>query len=162
MVVELRNGYICIVDGEGCVSIKQELILRHLKDLHNVSYLYRYKDNLLNNNYLGGGRGFDIMKVYEDYTLKNLLWEREEIKLSEREIEVLKALKTLGFKTLIRNKDKEYVYACSGKDHLGKLDCFWKGFGRIYDLLDETLFKFVKWEDEKPYSIEELLENETN
>ena len=167
-VVELRSGSLCLIEPEFNLLLEHKnnsvtnpelsTRLRNIKTSIWETNLDKYNNNLKNNSYDKS----DIMKVYEDYTLKNLLWERKEIKLSEREIEVLKALKTLGYRTIIRNEDKEYVHACMGKDHIEKGYCFWKGLGRIYDLLDETLFKFVKWEDEKPYSIEELLENETN
>lgn len=165
-VVELRNGSLCLIEPEFNLLLEHKdnsvtnpalsTRLRNIKTSIWETNLDKYNNNLKNNSYDKS----DIMKVYEDYTLKNLLWEREEIKLSEREIEVLKALKTLGYRTLIRNEDNQYVHACNGKDYIEKSYCFWKGLGRVYALTDETLFKFVKWEDEKPYSIEELLKDE--
>ena len=99
---------------------------------------------------------FDIMKVYKDYTLTELLWERKEtIKLTEDE------------KVILRNLPKEYkwiardssgmVYIFIEKPEKGQ--AIWYGFGQPM-IPFYHLFQFIKWEDEEPYLIEELLKEE--
>ena len=98
---------------------------------------------------------FDIMKVYKDFTCKELLWERKEKpKLTEDE------------KVILKNVDKDYKWIARDKDGTlsfhyvkpHKEAYFWSSLEAIYvwDLFP-NLFRFIKWEDEEPYSIEELL-----
>ena len=101
---------------------------------------------------------FDIMKVYKDYTCKELLWERkEEPKLTEDEKVILRNLPK-GYKWIARDSSgMVYIYT----QRPTKLSCIWSGnsFGGIVIPFD-YLFQFIKWEDEEPYSIEELLGEE--
>ena len=96
---------------------------------------------------------FDIMKVYKDYTCKELLWERKETpQLTEDE------------KVILRNLPKEYkwiardssgmVYIFIEKPEKGQ--AIWYGFGQPM-IPFYHLFQFIQWEDEEPCSIEELL-----
>ena len=113
--------------------------------------LFRFNEDLTNCCNL-----FDIMKVYKDYTCKELLWERkDEPKLTEDE------------KVILRNLPKEYKWIV--RDHIGYLWIFENKptsniFGWFYstasNLSFPNLFKFIKYEDEEPYSIEELLKGE--
>ena len=100
----------------------------------------------------------DIMKVYKDYTCKELLWERKEkLKLTEDE------------KAILRNVPKEYKWIArdlSGMVYIfierpEKGQAIWYGCGQPM-IPFHHLFQFIKWEDEEPYSIEELLEGENN
>lgn len=143
-VVELRNGdkmLFCwhfinpiLVDLEGRKSITFDSYRKDLTDIDNAVE-------------------FDIMKVYKDYTCKELLWERKETpKLTEDE------------KVILRNLPKEYkwiardlsgmVYIFIEKPEKGQ--AIWYGFGQPM-IPFYHLFQFIKWEDEEPYSIEELL-----
>ena len=99
---------------------------------------------------------FDIMKVYKDYTCKELLWERkDEPKLTEDE------------KVILKNLPKEYKWVV--RDHIGSLWIFenkpnnnisgWF-YSTASTLPFPNLFKFIKYEDKEPYSIEELLKGE--
>ena len=99
---------------------------------------------------------FDIMKVYKDYTLTELLWERKE-----------KPKPTYDEKIILRNLPKKYKYIARDKNGLiflyakkpSKCECSWGGCK--YMLLPlEHLFRFIKWEDEEPYLIEDLLKGE--
>ena len=100
---------------------------------------------------------FDIMKVYKDYTCKELLWERKEKqpKLTEDE------------KVILKNIPKKYKYIARDKNGLiflysekpSKYDYSWIGYNDIA-FPYYHLFQFIKWEDEEPYSIEELLGKE--
>ena len=98
---------------------------------------------------------FDIMKVYKDFTCKELLWERKEKpKLTEDE------------KVILKNVDKDYKWIARDKDGTlsfhyvkpHKEAYFWSSLEAIYvGELFPNLFRFIKREDEEPYSIEELL-----
>ena len=111
-----------------------------------------YKEDLTNVDYFD----IDIMKVYKNYTLTELLWERKEPKLTEDE------------KVILRNIYKEYKWIT--RDEEGYLTVhnvkpykspeFWVSESDIaweYLVPFNNLFQFIKWEDEEPYSIEELL-----
>ena len=97
----------------------------------------------------------DIMKVYEDYTCKELLWERKDPKITEDE------------KVILRNLPKEYKWIV--RDHIGSLWIFenkpnnnisgWF-YSTASSLPFPNLFKFIKYEDKEPYSIKELLKGE--
>ena len=97
---------------------------------------------------------FDIMKVYKDYTCKELLWERKENpKLTEDEKAILKVLLNEKYKWIARDKNGcLYVYASKPE----KVITIWEGSG-LPMMPFNHLFQFIKWEDEEPYSIEELL-----
>ena len=100
---------------------------------------------------------FDIMKVYKDYTLKELLWERKENpKLNEDEKAILKVLLNENYKWIARDKnDWLYVYASKPKKGI----TIWENTGSPM-MPFVHLFNFIKWEDEEPYSIEDLLKGE--
>ena len=96
---------------------------------------------------------FDIVKVYKDYTLTELLWERKgKPKLNEDE------------KIILRNIPKEYKWIArnlSGMVYIfierpEKGQAIWYGCGQPM-IPFYHLFQFIQWEDEEPYLIEELL-----
>ena len=147
-VVELRNGdkllfFFCFPDD----------ILVNLKG-RQCRTLDSYHDNLTaTDDFIE----LDIMKVYKDYTCKELLWERKEKKLVISEDE----------KAILRNSPKEYkwiardlsglVYIFIERPEKGK--AIWYGC-RQPMIPFYHLFQFIQWEDEEPYSIEELLKGE--
>ena len=101
---------------------------------------------------------FDIMKVYKDYTCKELIWERKEKpQLSEDEKVILKNIDKT-FKWITRDEDSTLSFHFV-KPH--KEAYFWSSHEADYvsDLFP-NLFSFIKWEDEEPYSIEDLLKGE--
>lgn len=118
----------------------------------------QYKKDLtfINNTY----PELDIMKVYKDYTLKELLWERKEKpKLTDDE------------KAILRNINKKYRWIARDEDTMlfvftekpFKLDYYWKCGNEDYECciyLFDHLFQSIKWEDEEPYLIEDLLKGE--
>lgn len=86
---------------------------------------------------------------------------KEEIKLSEAERVILENLDE-KYKWIARDKDNElYVYE---KKPLKTDTDAWSNATAptLYESLSafNHLFEFVKWEDEEPYNIEELLESE--
>ena len=113
-----------------------------------------YNENL---TYSNDFIDFDIMKVYKDYTCKELLWERkDEPKLTEDEKAILKVLLKEKYKWIARDKNGcLYVYASKPE----KVITIWEGSG-LPMMPFNHLFQFIKWEDDEPYSIEELLGKE--
>ena len=114
----------------------------------------RYFDKNLKNS--DGLNEFDIMKVYKDYTCKELLWERkEEPKLTEDEKVILRNV-PYDYKWIARDIDGcLYVYESKPKKGI----TMWESDG-LPMIPFVHLFQFIKWEDVEPYSIEELLKGE--
>ena len=104
----------------------------------------------------------DIVKVYEDYTLTKVLWERKEklkIVLTEGGNAILRSLPK-KFKYIARDKNGDlWIYKCPVEKHTNTWDI--PDECSAYDMIEITvfshLFPFIKWEDEEAYSIEELL-----
>ena len=136
-----------------------------------IKYLYHWKtsDKFLNLDYDGFlwirnfdenlniidcDNGLDIMKVYKDYTCKELLWERKDPKITEDE------------KVILRNVPQYYKWIardgngvmCLYPDKPHKSKTIWDSYGVLFPF--HHLFKFIKWEDEETYLIEELLKGE--
>ena len=99
---------------------------------------------------------FDIMKVYKDYTLTELLWERKEKpQLNEDEKVILRSLPK-EYKWIARDLSG-MVYIFIERPEKGQ--AIWYGCGQPM-IPFYHLFQFIKWEDEEPYSIEKLLGEE--
>jgi hypothetical protein len=83
MVVELGSGTLCLIvpqdNGCGCcVNYHKDVRFYDLEDASWVISLCDFKDDLT--EFDGEYDGYyDIVKVYKDYTLKELLWERKEV-----------------------------------------------------------------------------------
>ena len=145
-VVELRNG-----DCYVLANVYNEYILISLKGKYHL-VLDGYNENLI----YPFVYELDIMKVYKDYTCKELLWARKEPKLNEDEKAILKVLLNEKYKWIARDKnDWLYVYASKPKKGI----TIWENTGSPM-MPFVHLFNFIKWEDEEPYSIEELLGEE--
>ena len=90
-------------------------------------------------------------------SLLNLLEEyKETVKLSKFEYEYLKVAKKEGFNFIARDKNNN-LYLYSNKPWKAEND--WDYEDRTTPVFAE-LFKFVKWENESPMLIEELLKCE--
>ena len=123
-------------------------------DYDGFLWISNFDENL---NIIDCDNGLDIMKVYKDYTCKELLWERKEKKLVITDDE----------KTILRNLPKEYKWIA--RDLSGIVYMFIerpeKGQAIWYGCRQPVipfyhLFQFIQWEDEEPYSIEKLLGEE--
>ena len=146
--VKLRNGDTMLF----CWHFPDEILVN--LEGRKLITLDSYRDNLTD---IDNALEFDIMKVYKDYTCKELLWERKEKKLVISEDE----------KVILRNVPKHYEWIA--RDLSGMVYIFierpekgqdiWYGCGQPM-IPFYHLFQFIKWEDEKPYLIEELLEGE--
>lgn len=88
-VVELKNGELCLIEPDfwftGSLKEYLKIIeleanhtinLRNIKNAHWKTSLKEYDDNLIPI----GDDNYSIMKVYKDYTLKEVLWERKKKK----------------------------------------------------------------------------------
>lgn len=84
MVVELRDGTRCIIVNH--LDHTQNIV--RLDDGFSQSGLFYYNEDLTNNV---SGCTRDVVKVYKDYTLQNVLWERKEL-LTDEELDWLAAV----------------------------------------------------------------------
>lgn len=126
-------------------------------DYDGFLWISDFDENL---NIIDCDNELDIMKVYKDYTCKELLWERKEPKEKPKLTEDEKAI--------LRNLPKEYKWIakdnngpiCVFIDKPEKIGYVWSSeFFEVLSLF-QHLFQFIKWEDDEPYSIEELLKGE--
>lgn len=125
---------------------------------YNYLELNRYDENF--NRKAGNSEIFDIVKVYRDYTCEEVLWERKKKpELTDVEKAILRNYLSKGYKWIARDKE-DYIYVYITKP-LTMSNTLWiSPYAYSYgcDITFERLFKFIKWEDEEPYSIEDLLE----
>ena len=144
-VVELRNGLkflfldrhksLVELTGVGCTDIDY------------------YDENLTRSS---RQESYDIMKVYKDYTLTELLWERKEKpQLNEDEKVILRSLPK-EYKWITRDLSG-MVYIFIERPEKGQ--AIWYGCGQPM-IPFYHLFQFIQWEDDEPYSIEDLLGKE--
>lgn len=152
-VVELRSGRIYIIASSHSGNL--------LISLNDGTYINIkiYNDDLTSkiNNKL------DIVKVYKDFTFKEILWERKEkLHLTDDEIIILRNIDK-RFKYIARNGDNRL---CLYEKIPTKIRYVWM-IDNIYEkIIDFSmyshLFKLIKCTDEKPYLIEDLLNGDKN
>ena len=144
-VVETRSGdkYLFTFHDEEDIFV----------DLTGDGYYY-FESLYFNTNYKNSD--IVIMKVYKDYTCKEVLWERKE-----------KPKPTYDEKIILRNLPKEYKWIARDKN--GQIflytnrpvkSNFWLNACESARLVFPHLFQFIKWEDDEPYLIEDLLGEE--
>ena len=122
-------------------------------DYDGFLWIRNFDENL---NIIDCDNGLDIMKVYKDYTCKELLWERKEKpQLNEDEKVILRSLPK-EYKWIARDLSG-MVYIFIERPEKGQ--AIWYGCGQPM-IPFYHLFQFIQWEDEEPYSIEELLGEE--
>lgn len=89
-------------------------------------------------------------------SLLNLLEEyKEPVKLSKFEYEYLKIAKKEGFNFIARDKSNR-LYGFEKQPTKG--NSTWSSRGDYVSMFKST-FKFVKWEDEEPWNIDNILAN---
>ena len=89
-------------------------------------------------------------------SLLDLLEEyKEPIKLTKFEYEYLKVAKKEGFNFIARDKSNR-LYGFEKQPTKG--NATWGSRGDYVGMFKST-FSFVKWEDEEPYNIDEILSN---
>lgn len=137
-VVKYRDGKFRFVGEYGTL----------LDDIGNHVRALNSYDERLNNS--RGSKALDIVAVYE----LNEVWKREEPTITEDEKVILLNLPG-NYEWIARDEDGRLcVYP--GKPL--KVTTKWgSGLGhRFFDLFDH-LFQMVRWEDEEPWKIEDLL-----
>lgn len=154
-VVELRCGDMGIYFEESIMLYKEG---------------YLGKDSIDENMNCVRTEDYDIMKVFnrkthttakgifdKRYVDMNLIWERKEIpKLTQTEIVLLEALPKY-YKYISRDRTGE-LSASTSKPK--KYEIGWDTVGHDESsefLIYDHLFKFIKWEDEEPWNIAELI-----
>ena len=89
-------------------------------------------------------------------SLLNLLEEyKKPVKLTKFEYEYLKVAKKEGFNFIARDKSNR-LYGFEKQPTKG--NATWGSRGDYVGMFKST-FSFVKWEDEEPYNIDEILSN---
>ena len=90
-------------------------------------------------------------------SLMNLLEEyKEPVKLTKFEYVYLKVAKKEGFNFIARDGDgRLFLYKNKPFKSLDE----WIVASKVCCRILDSLFKFVKWEDKEPYSIDEILAN---
>lgn len=148
-VIELRNG--------------DKFIYHHSGNGFSLDGKFMCDDvlNAFDENYemFNATRDYGIMRIYSDYTLTSLLWERQEDvqgEISETERTILSAVYPT-YKYIARDKDGElFVYKVKPVKIDNKYCC-----DMYTDYSDfkafNHLFKFVSWDDENPRQIVSLL-----
>lgn len=103
--------------------------------------------------YRPGLRCEECLKV----SLTNLLEEyKKPVKLSKFEYEYLKVAKKEGFNFIARDNDGCVYLYINIPTFKGTIS--W-GYNGEFMIVFEELFKFVKWADEEPWEIDEILNN---
>lgn len=160
-VVELKNGMLCLIEptyNHKGSSVEDYLIgasehnvqFRNIKNAQLELCLSDCYSDLTATACLDD---CTIIKVYEDYTLKNLLWERKEALLTDEEREWLSAV-IKPFKDEVEC----VVLEKSGyKDKIGYLTIRLQNNDEFFTpYLDKLPFKFKGLELDKAYTLEEL------
>ena len=152
-VVEVRDGTRFLYQKSKVIEPSMDFI--SLSDGRHWLSLYYLTDDLKARHSICDA--CDIMKVYKDYTFKELLWERKETpRLTENEKAILRNIDKC-VKYIARNMDDSlFVY----DDKPVKTRDHWDCEFHIYYFPFDHLFQFIKWEDEEPYLIENLLKGE--
>lgn len=88
-----------------------------------------------------------LMELLEEY--------KEPIKLTQFEYEYLKVAKKEGFNFIARDKSNT-LYGFEKQPT--KRDLMWGSGGDCVRMF-ESIFKFVQWENEEPWEIDEILNN---
>lgn len=92
-----------------------------------------------------------LLELLEEYKEEY----KEPVKLTKFEYEYLKVAKKEGFNFIARDKSNR-LYGFEKQPTKG--NATW-GNGGDYVRMFKSMFKFVKWEDEEPYLIDEILAN---
>ena len=102
-------------------------------------------------NNFGNCKHNKIKWLYEEY--------KEPIKLSRLEFELLKYFKGNGFEYIVIDKDQKCVHIYTNKPKRGKISWFYESGNIEFLRLFKDHFQFVKWEDEEPTLIQNILDN---
>lgn len=140
--------------------LKIEKIKKEIKnyDTNNNVYLGCYLSRIATNqNYNDNCYriGIDCSECLRLSLLELLEEYKEPIKLTRFEYEYLKVAKENGYNFITRDKDNR-LYGTSEKPE--KYNTTWASSGAYIGMF-KSMFKFVKWEDEEPWNIDNILAN---
>lgn len=138
-VVKYRDGSVRIV-GENGVLLDSEMKKQNTLNCYDESL----KDS-------GCMRGLDIVSVYK----LTEVWKREEPTITDDERTILRNLPD-EYRFIARDSDDVlYVY----EDAPEKGNISWKVYSGSFDklVMSNKLFQMIRWEDEEPWKIEDLL-----
>ena len=162
MRVRLRNGdiYLVIRDIQH-VDGHQELAFINNSNFMRGSY---YNDELI--NAFGYSNNYNVMEVYQinekpksllqcntlNLDNKYLIWKRQEF--TDKQKEIFKALKVLGFNWMARDKDNPVIaFDIKPERHsFAWYSAKCKQAELFTNSMQET-FDFIKWEDAEPFEI---------
>jgi len=159
MRVEIRNGNIFLVVKDIDTSNYGH---QDIAFVNNEGFVCgdSYDDNL-NSSYSSiievyqvNSNGLDLLNNnFMNLDKKYSIWKRQEYTAEQKEI--FKALKTLGFNWIARDKDKK-LNAYNVKPN--KYYTWWNicGIDEKVCLLNKDNFDFITWEDEQPFEIPEV------
>ena len=149
-IIELRDGRRFI---NTCIEGFEFIRLDYTSATSTAIFpLSEFEDYLKGSNIT-----LDIIKVYEDYTLKKVLWERKEFVVSTDEKTILRILPK-QFKWIVRSYEN-ILFLYEDKPQKTRY-CWESSKGDIENLMVfNHLFEYIKWEDELPTLIEDLLKN---
>ena len=92
-----------------------------------------------------------LLELLEEY--------KKPVKLSKFEYEYLKAAKENGYNFIARDiNNRLYGFEKQPEKQPEKRNSMWSSCGDYVGMFKST-FSFVKWEDEEPYNIDEILSN---
>ena len=158
MVVELKNGALCLIEPvfNYCDEYVEDYITRH-EDEDDVQFrniesaeldttLSSFNDDLTNKNI----DKYTIIKVYKDYTLKKVLWERKEPLLTPEERDWLAAV-------IKPFRDKVVdISLQSGEFDEAFISIDVEGDSVTLPYIEHLPFKFKGLEVDKFYALDEL------
>ena len=134
-------------------KLKDQILNYDNSDDFLECWLYQITTNSYDNkNSCSNSTCSECLKI----SLSKLLEEyKEPIKLTKFEYEYLKVAKENEYNFIARDiNNKLYGFSKQPK----KRNITWDSCDD-YECMFESMFKFVKWEDEEPYCIDEILAN---
>lgn len=140
-VVKYREGTFRIVKKNGGL----------FDDIGNWVHTLNHYDERLNST--DGDKMLDIVAVYE----LNEVWKREEPTITEDEKAILRSLPK-EYRFITRDKSGE-LYIYGDKPKKGYEGVWENGIGNkvFYLMMFNHLFQMVRWEDDEPWKIDDLL-----
>ena len=146
-VIELANGERYIYSN----------MFPDLIDFTGSKFINLYDYDETSMKYKSGDDDRDVRRIYSDYTLTTVIWERDiGVKLTETERAILSGL-SHEYKWIARDEDGG-LYIFKTKPRKGGVVNLWRGEFTSFEIYNH-LFKFISWNDSIPRLITALLYN---
>lgn len=137
---DLRDGDVVMYDNGEMRTVKGTSLFDCFEPASDLSY---YSEHLIHER----TKDLDIVEVYRS------IWEREEPAITVDEKAILRNINP-KYKYIVRDNDgRLHVY----EEKPEKDECEWLAPSYVGLLAFSHLFPMVKWEDEEPWKIEDLL-----